>query len=189
MPAEKKSRRKRVDCKIMRLPPEIKQQVENIIDNNQKTFQGISDWLGELGYDISKSAVGSYAYGRNQMAQRVADDLAKTRSILDYIGRNPEVDAAKAAQALMTSGLMQRMSTAEDEFLEMPLDKAMRLIASIRRVDIAEKKLTFDMRQKIDLAFEQMEGQLMDTIKHDPSLSAQLRDILTQAKEKMMTDE
>lgn len=188
MPAAK-GRRKRIDCKILRLPPEIKWRVEDIIINQEMTFQGISDWLGGQGYEISKSAVGSYAYGMNRMAQSVADELAKTEAILDYIGRNPDIDAAKAAQALMTSGLMQRISTAEDDFLEMPLDKAGRLIASFRRVNVAEKKLTFEMRTKLELAFDEMESQLLEAIHHDPTLSAQFKEVLLKAKEKVTSDE
>lgn len=182
MPAEKEPRRKRSDCKILLLPPALREQVERKIMERER-YGGISDWLLAQGYEISKSAVCDYARDIGKAAQRIADDLAKTKAILDYIKQNPDVDAAKAAQTLMTSGLFQRLSTAEDEFLELPLDKAMRLVASIRRVDIAERKLTFEMREKIDLAFDRMEGQIMDTIKHDAALSAQLREILTKAKE------
>lgn len=188
MPGEKESRRKRNDCKILNLPPEIRQQAEERIIEREP-YSGISDWLNSLGYEISKSAVGYYAISINKAAQRVADDLSKTKAIMDYLERNPEIDPAKAAQAVMTSGLMQRVSTAEDEFLEMPLDKAGRLLASFRRVNVAERKILFDMRDQIDLAFEQMEGQIMDTIKHDPTLSAQLREILTKAKEMMAAHE
>lgn len=188
MAAEKERERTRISAKIDRLPPEIKQQVDDMVMDSSNSYQYISDWLFDEGYMISRGAVGRYALRINKAARRVAESLEKTKLILDRLERNPNLDAAKAAQALLTDGLMQRISTADDDFFEMPLDKAGRLLASLRRVDVAEKKLSFDMRTKIDLAFEQLESQIMDVIKHDPTLSAQLRDLLTKAKG-MIADE
>ena len=44
------------------------------------------------------------------------------------------------------------------------------------------------MKDKADLAFAEMEGEIMKTIKSDPELAAKLRDILTKAKEMMLND-
>ena len=184
MAATQTDRKKRSDCKILQLPPDIRQQVEDQILRCVR-YSDIVDWLDKQGYQIGKSAIGCYARDMNKSAQRIADDLEKTKAILDYIGRNPDVDAAKAAQAVMTSGLMQRITTAEEEFLEFPLEKAGRLLASFRRVDLAEKKLTLEQRGKIDLAFSELETRLMDAIKNDPALSPRLRALLLEAKEKM----
>ncbi len=181
-------RRTRINSKIEQLPPEVKQQVDDMISDMSNSYQYISDWLKEQGYEISRGAVGRYAIRMNEAAQRVAESLEKTKLILDKLERNPNLDPAKAAHALMTDGLMQRISTADSEIFEMSLDKAGRLLASFRHVDVAEKKLSFEMRTKIDLAFEQLESQSMNVIKQDPTLSAQLLDLLTKAKE-MIADE
>lgn len=189
MSEPKKKRRTRIDCKINQLPPDVKQQVDEMLSDTSISYQYISLWLLEQGHEISYSAVCRYASHMNKAAQRIADDLARTQVILDYIKRNPEVDPAKAAQAIMTSGLMQRVSMADEEFFEMPLDKAGRLIASFRRVNVAEKKLTFEMRTKLELAFDEMESQLLEAIHHDPTLSAQFKEVLLKAKEKVTSDE
>ncbi len=182
-------RRTRINSKIEQLPPDVRLQVDDMITDASNTYTDISDWLKAQGHDISRGAVGRYAIRVNEAARRVAESLEKTKLILDRIERNPDLDPAKAAQAIMIDGLMQRMSTADDEFYEMPLDQAGRLLASFRRVNVAEKKLTFDMRSKIDLAFEQLEVELKSLIFNDPVLSEQLREILTKAKEKMVADE
>lgn len=153
------------------------------------SYQDISDYLKEQGHDISRGAVGRYALRMNKVAQRLSESLEKTKLILDRLEKNPELDAAKAAQALMTDGLMQRISTADGDFFEMPIEKAGRLLAELRRVDIAEKKLSFEMRKKIDLAFDEMEASILHEINYDPVLSVQFREILLKAKEKMMSDE
>lgn len=187
--SEEERCRTRISSKIDRLPQALKAQVDGMLSDNTDSMTDISNWLKEQGHDISRGAVGRYALRRNKVAQRLAESLEKTKLILDHIERNPDIDVAKAAQALMSDGLMQRISTADDEFLEMPLDKAGRLLASFRRVNVAEKKLSFEMRKKIDLAFEEMESSILREINYDPTLSVQFREILQKAREKMIDDE
>ena len=80
------------------------------------------------------------------------------------------------------------MSTAEDDFAEMPLDKAGRLIASLARNATYEKRVRQDMKKKAELAFDQMEVELMAAIKQHPELTEELRDVLARAREKVVTD-
>ena len=44
------------------------------------------------------------------------------------------------------------------------------------------------MRRKVNTAFEEMEHQLLDAIKYDPTLSKQLHQVLSGAKEKIDVD-
>lgn len=187
--ATSERQRTRISSKIDRLPQSVKAQVDEMISDMSDSYQDISDYLKEQGHDISRGAVGRYALRMNKVAQRLSESLEKTKLILDRLEKNPELDAAKAAQALMTDGLMQRISTADGDFFEMPIEKAGRLLAELRRVDIAEKKLSFEMRKKIDLAFDEMEASILHEINYDPVLSVQFREILLKAKEKMMSDE
>ena len=85
-------------------------------------------------------------------------------------------------------GLMQRVSTAEEEFQEMPLDKAGRLIASLSRTETYEQRVRQDMKKKSELAFEQHEAELMAAIKQDPELTKELHSILSRAREKVLKD-
>lgn len=49
-------------------------------------------------------------------------------------------------------------------------------------------KVRQDMKDKADLAFQEMEEEIMKTIKSDPELKAKLKEILTRAKELMLHD-
>ena len=89
---------------------------------------------------------------------------------------------------VLMDGLVQRVSTAEDDFAEMPLDKAGRLIASLARNATYEKRVRQDMKKKAELAFDQMEVELMAAIKQHPELTEELRDVLARAREKVVTD-
>ena len=71
----------------------------------------------------------------------------------------------------------------------MPLDKAGRLIASLSRTKVYKDRVRQDMKKKADIAFRQMETEMMAVIKKDAESAEQLRNILTKAKERMMEDD
>lgn len=101
---------------------------------------------------------------------------------------HPDLDYTKAASMVLMDGLMQRVSTAEDDFAEMPLDKAGRLIASLSRNATYEKRVRQEMKKKAELAFEQLEAELMAAIKQHPELVGELHDVLSRAREKVLSD-
>ena len=90
---------------------------------------------------------------------------------------------------MMMSGLVDKVAMAEEEFSEMPLDKAGRLIASLSRTKVYKDRVRQDMKKKADIAFRQMEMEMMAVIKKDAESAEQLRNILTKAKERMMEDD
>ncbi|WP_418926625.1 phage protein Gp27 family protein, partial [Enterocloster sp.] len=102
---------------------------------------------------------------------------------------HPDMDYTKAASMVLMDGLMQRVSTAEEDFAEMPLDKAGRLIASLNRAATYEKKVRQDMKKRAELAFEEMETELMAAIRQDPELKDELHGILLRAKEKVLRED
>ena len=180
--------RTRVSSKIDRLPQAIKAQVDGMLSDNADSYQDISDWLKEQNQDVSRAAVGRYALRRNKAAQRLAENLEQTKAILDYLGRNPDIDISKAAQAIMSEGLMQRIATADEEFLEMPLDKVGRLLASFRRVDVAEKKVTIDQKNRMELAFDGMAAELAEKINADPVLGLEFAVTIENARRRLFSD-
>ena len=182
-------KRTRINSKIGQLPEAIQDQIDEMLLDTSITYDYIAKWLTDQGYEISRSAVGRYAVRANKAAARVAENLEQMEAIVKLVEKNPDVDYTKANRMLMMDGLARRLSTAEDEWGEMPLDKAGRLIANLSRVEIAAEKLKKDYKSKIQLAFEGMEAELMAVIKSDPKLAGQLKDILKEAKEKMMSDE
>ena len=127
--------------------------------------------------------VGTTTYGKG-----VAQTIQRTQAIAQAVEAHPDLDYTKAASMVLMDGLMQRVSTAEDDFQEMPLDKAGRLIASLARNATYEKRVRQDMKKKAELAFEQMETELMAAIKQHPELAGELHDVLERAREKVLAD-
>ncbi|MBO3280991.1 phage protein Gp27 family protein [Intestinimonas butyriciproducens] len=181
-------RRTRVSSTIDRLPDDIRGQLDLKLTDPANTFSELSDWLKEEGYEISRSAIGRYSIRSNRAAQRVAETLQRTQAIARAVEAHPDLDYTKAASMVLMDGLMQRVSTAEDEFDELPLDKAGRLIASLSRNATYDKRVRQEMKRKAELAFEQMETELLEKVKQYPDLAAQLRDVLARARERVVAD-
>lgn len=187
--SEQPRRKTRVSSTIERLPSHVKMQVDLKLMDTANTYKGMSEWLKSEGYEISKSAIGRYAIRSSRAAQRVAETLQRTQAIAQAVEAHPDLDYTKAASMVLMDGLMQRVSTAEEDFTEMPLDKAGRLIASLSRNAMYEKRIRQDVKKKMELAFDQLESELMAAIKQHPQLSAELKSVLAKAREKVIPDE
>ena len=170
---------------IDQLPDDVRVELDARLADTANTYEELSAWLKERGYQISKSAIGRYSIRSTQAAQRVAETLQRTQAIAQA---HPDLDYTKAASMVLMDGLMQRVSTAEDDFAEMPLDKAGRLIASLSRNATYEKRVRQEMKKKAELAFEQLEAELMAAIKQHPELVGELHDVLSRAREKVLSD-
>lgn len=184
----KERRRTRVSSTVDKLPTELRGQLDIKLADTTNTYEDLSNWLKDEGYAISKSAIGRYAIRSSQAAQRVAETLQRTQAIAQAVEAHPDLDYTKAGSMVLMDGLMQRVSTAEEEYSEMPLDKAGRLIVSLARNATYEQRVRQEMKKKAELAFDQMETELMEAIKQHPELVGELHDVLARAREKVLTD-
>lgn len=112
--SKKERRRTRVSSTIDKLPDDIKGQLDAKLTDTANTYEELSAWLKEQGYEISKSAIGRYAIRSNRAAQRVAETLQRTQAIAQAVEAHPDLDYTKAASMVLMDGLMQRVSTAEN---------------------------------------------------------------------------
>lgn len=184
-----KRTKQRITSKIDELPEDLRMKVDVMLADTSNTYEYISRFLKEEGYDISKSSVGRYATRTNNAMQRLLEAQAQTDRLIQVVKENPEADYTEAAILLTMNGLLNKVATAEEEFNEMPLDKAGRLIASLSRTKVFKDRVKQDMRRKADIAFREMESEMLKVIKQDEKSAAQLKEILAKAKERMMEDD
>ena len=184
-----KRTKQRITSKIDELPEDLRMKVDVMLADTSNTYEYISQFLKGEGYDISKSSVGRYATRTNNAMQRLLEAQAQTDRLIQVVKENPEADYTEAAILLTMNGLLNKVATAEEEFNEMPLDKAGRLIASLSRIKVYKDRVKQDMRRKADIAFREMESEMLKVIKQDEKSAAQLKEILAKAKERMMEDD
>lgn len=181
--------RTRINSKIDQLPDEIRLQVDEMIIDTRIRYQEIADWLVEKGFEVSKSSVGRYAARTSGATQRLIEAQKQTEALVNVIKRNPDVDYTDAGLMMLMDGLVKKLAIAEEEFDDMPLDKAGRLITAISRTKTYKDRVKQDMKKKVELAFQGMESELMAAIKSDPALAKELKSVLERAKEKMIKDD
>lgn len=184
-----KRTKQRITSKIDELPEDLRMKVDVMLADTSNTYEYISQFLKGEGYDISKSSVGRYATRTNNAMQRLLEAQAQTDRLIQVVKENPEADYTEAAILLTMNGLLNKVATAEEEFNEMPLDKAGRLIASLSRTKVYKDRVKQDMRRNADIAFREMESEMLKVIKQDEKSAAQLKEILAKAKERMMEDD
>jgi len=185
----KERQRTRITSKVDQLPEDVRLQVDEMIIDTTVTYQEISEWLQEKGFEVSKSSIGRYALRTTAATQRLIEAQRQTEALVNVIKKNPDVDYTDAGLLMLMDGLVKKISTAEEEFDNLPLDKAGRLITAISRTKVYKDRVKQDMKKKVELAFEGMENEIMNMIKADAALAKELKTVLEKAKEKMMQDD
>lgn len=184
-----KRAKSRVTSKIDELPEGLRTKVDVMLADTSNTYEYISQFLKDEGYGISRSSVGRYATRTNRAMQRLLEAQAQADRLIQAVKENPEADYTEAAILITMNGLLNKVATAEEEWDELPLDKAGRLIASLSRTKAYKDRVKQDMRKKADIAFREMEGEMLRAIKQDGQSAAMLKEILAKAKERMIQDD
>ena len=90
-------KKNRISSKIDELPSEIKGQVDVMLSDTSNSYQDVSGWLKEKGYEISKSSVGRYAVRSNTAAQRLLEAQSRTEALVNVVRKNPDADIPRRA--------------------------------------------------------------------------------------------
>lgn len=184
-----KVRKPRSDSKMYQLSKDVLDQVNDMLLNENMKYSDIQHWLQiEHGMKISLSSISNYAIKIYQAAQRVSDDLERTKFFIDYIGDKSDLDASKVTETILRSGLLQKIATAEEEFSEMPIEKAGRLLVELNKMEIARERLELDYKKKMELAFEAFETNVMDEVKKYPEIKEKFACLFRELKEKMQME-
>ena len=185
----KQRKKTRINSKIDELPEIVRTNVDVMLADTSNTYQDISVFLKSQGYEISKSSVGRYAMRSNSAMQRLLEAQQQTEKLVQVVKQNPDADYTEAGMRMLMDGLINKMATAEEEFDQMPLDKAGRLLASLSRTKVYKDKAKQEMQKKADLAFKEMEQEILKVIKQDERSAEALKEILNRAKERMIQDD
>lgn len=181
--------RTRTRSKVDDLPEDLKVKVDFMLLDTSNTYTDISEYLKSKDHDISKSAIGRYALRTNNATQRLLEAQEQTRMLIETIKKNPDVDYTEGALQIMSGELTKKFAQAQEEWDDMPLDKAARVMVSLSRTKIYKDNVRHDMKKKVELAFEGMEAEIMKVIKADTALAKELKAVLEKAKTKMINDE
>ncbi|WP_019672295.1 DUF3486 family protein [Psychrobacter lutiphocae] len=150
---------------IDRLAPEhlelLKQRLE---DSGFRNYQELTDWLTEMGYEISKSSVHRFGKKHEQKIQAVS---LSTQAAIHMAERNPD-DAGALSSTVITmmqseffNALVRLQSLDDDNVSPMQrmtaLSKISKGIAELSKASVNQKKWQVEVREKTKIAADEVQ--------------------------------
>lgn len=154
------SKQKRTRSKIDDLPEELKIKVESMLLDTSYTYTDISNYLKSKEYEISKSAIGRYALRTNNATQRLLEAQEQTRILIEAIKKNPDADYTEGALQIMSGELTKKFAQAQEEWDDMPLDKAARVMVALSRTKVYKDKVRADLAEKAKIALAEFKKEV-----------------------------
>jgi len=184
---EGKRKRNRIRCKIDDLPQAQKDMVRLMLMDTANTYLEISEYLRNEGYDISKSAVGRYALRQNAVAQRLSEVQEQTRLLVNAVKDDPDVDYTEASMRMLITSLTEKIATAQEEFDQMDLAEAGRLIVSLSRTKVYKERVRADIEKRAKVALEAFKTEIKAELSgHEPELMQRLIEVADRVADRMM---
>ncbi len=181
-------RRTRVNSTIDRLPDDIKGRLDLKLTDTANTYEELSAWLKAEGYEISKSAIGRYAIRSTQAAQRVAETLQRTQAIAQAVDAHPTSTTRRRRRWCSWTASCSASARRRATSRRCRLTRRGGSSPPLARNATYEQRVRQEMKRKAELAFDQMETELLEKVKQYPDLAAQLRDVLAKARERVVAD-
>jgi hypothetical protein len=156
----KQRQRNRIRSKIDDLSPEIRAVVDAMLVDTRNTYDDISAWLADRDFEVSRSSIGRYALRTNTATQRLLEAQEQTKALVKVIEKNPDADYTEGALQIMSGELTKRMAQAQEEWDNMPLDKAARVMVSLSRTKAYKDKIRVELASKVKTAVGEFKKQL-----------------------------
>ena len=186
---ENKRKRTRIRCKIDELPVEMRDMVRLMLMDTTNTYLNIAEYLQEQDYDISKSAVGRYALRENAVGKRLREVQEQTRLLVQSVKDDPDIDYTEASMRMLITSLTEKIATAQEEFDNMPLDKAGRLIVAISRTKVYKDRVKADIEKRTKVALELFKKEVKAELAgQEPELSQRLLEVADRVAARLMED-
>lgn len=183
-------RRTRIRCKIDDLPVGIQDQVQAMLMDTNYTYTDISLKLKEFGYDVSKSSIGRYALRTAASVQRLLEAQEQTKALIEAVKKNPEADYTEGGLQILAGELTKKFAQAEEEWQEMPLDKAARVMVSLSRTKIYKDKVRADLAEKAAVALSEFKKEVYAELEGvEPELCERLIAVANRVAERLEADE
>ncbi len=159
-------KRIRIRSKIGSLPPELKSSVEQMIMTPQEyTYQDISDFIKEHGYDISFSAVFRYAKRLNADLQMAVMNQENLRRVTEAMSKYPDLDYVEVLMVIAAQKLLDRiMAAPEDQWDAMDIEDVVKGVVSLARTKTYKRRTDSQIRTKEESGMQGALDKLFDTL-------------------------
>ncbi len=181
--------RNRVRSRVDELPNEIRELLHKRLADVNYTYQEIADEITELGFEISKSSIGRYALRQGGAAKRLKESAEKIRALAEVVKENRDIESSEIAGAILMDALIERVSMAQEEIDNMPLDKAGRLIVAMQRSAVYKEKFKLEYKKGYKEAIARVKAEIADELKKEPELLIRMSELVIKAESKINTSD
>ena len=180
------ARNRRAVGKIDKLPPNLKDTVDQMLVSGQ-TYREIVSYLADNDEQLSQAAVSRYAQRFLASAQQLRIAQENFRMILTETERYPELDPAEAILRLATQKVFDAIAALNETQMEdMSADDLLRQATALCRAVIYKKKSDTQVKSDRQIALEENQSLLYDTIKkNNPTLYRELMEEIRKLKEQV----
>lgn len=178
------SRNRRACGKIDKLPPDLKDTVDQMLVSGQ-TYREIVSYLAENGETLSQAAISRYAQRFLANAQQLRISQENFRMILTETERYPELDPAEAILRLASQKVFDALANLDETQLdEVSAEKLLRQATALSRAVAYKRKTDAAVKSDEVIALDKNQTLLYDTIKKsNPRLYNELIDEINKLKQ------
>lgn len=174
-------KRSRVRCRVDDYPAVARELLDGMLQDVRNTYADIAAAMTEAGYPIAKSSVHRYAMRTEAASARIRAAAEQTRVLIQALQDNHDVEASEVASALLLDGLTRRLATAEEEYDDLSIDKAGRLLVQLQRSGVYKNRYKQERKKTIDNLQNTILAQLRDQVQGNDALLDQLSGMVQDA--------
>lgn len=184
------ARNRRAVGKIDKLPPNLKDTVDQMLISGQ-TYREIVSYLADNGEALSQAAVSRYAQRFLASAQQLRIAQENFRMILTETERYPDLDPAEAVLRLATQKVFDALAALDGSELDgISADKLLRQATALSRAVVYKKKSDTQVKSDRQIALEENQSLLYDTIKkNNPRLYNELMEEINRLKQQLKEED
>lgn len=171
----------RIKSRVDELPPEAREMLNTMLADVTYTYVQIADAMTSKGWEISRQSVGRYALRQNAVAKRLMDVREQTTALIAAARTNQDVEATEVATSILIDGLTQKIATAQEEFDEMPLEKAGKLLVALQRSAVYKARMRATRAQACHDVEANILAKIREQVQGDQELVSRLAAIVSAA--------
>lgn len=171
----------RIKSRVDELPPEAREMLNTLLADVNWTYAEISAEMLKKGWEISRQSIGRYALRQNAVTRRLMEAHEQTTALLAIARKNQDVEATEIATAVLIDGLTQRIATAQEDFEDLPLEKASKLLIAVQRSAVYKARMRATRAQACRDVEANILARIREQVQGDPDLVARISAIVTAA--------
>ncbi|WP_243006249.1 MULTISPECIES: phage protein Gp27 family protein [Lachnospiraceae] len=179
--------RRRSIGKVDRLPPELKDTVEQMLLTGS-TYKEIAAYLKENGEEMSQMAICTYAKKYLATVEMINVAQSNFSMLMDEMNRYPDLDTSEALIRLASHHVMNALTNVDEEQMkEVPVDKLIKETNGLIRAAAYKKRIEVQTRENYEAGLEAVKGLVFEAMaKEQPELYRQVSAYLNKKKQEGM---